>query len=352
VATTTAQTMRIIDPAIDPAWRTLLATCPNAGLFHSPPWMQAIADGYGFAVRGCLVAAASGDPAGAVSYCELDDFVGRRIVSLPFSDACDPLLASSDTWPGLLAALQSHGVPVHLRCLNADRVPAVEGMQIVKKARWHRLSLDGTVDELWRRISPESRRSIRQSERASLEVRPLAGDHDRLEFHQLHVALRKTKYRLLAQPIQFFAAIEQRFHEVGAWHSLAAYLGPRMVAGVVYLRWGDTLYYKFNASAPDALRARPNNRLVWEGVRLAKSQGCRYLDLGPSDDDQPGLIRFKRDFGAEESEVAFLRWTPKNWTDHPERRQLLAEFTRDMTAPAVSNQVAASAGAAFYPFFA
>jgi len=42
-----------------------------------------------------------------------------------------------------------------------------------------------------------------------------------------------------------------------------------------------------------------NSLLVWAGMTLGRALDCRALDLGPSDDDQPGLIRFKRQFGAE-----------------------------------------------------
>jgi hypothetical protein len=87
-------------------------------------------------------------------------------------------------------------------------------------------------------------------------------------------------------------------------------------------------------------------------MRLAKSLGCRFFDFGPSDDHQPGLIRFKQSFGAEESELHFLRWTPENWKDRPERREVLAEVTRSMTDPAVSDEIAADVGALFYRFFA
>lgn len=345
--------VRTIDPLTDPAWRSLLSTCQAATLFHSPPWLQAVADAYGFEIRGHAASAPSGELTGAVAYCEIDDFAGRRIVSAPFSDACDPLVTSAAAWHELLKALQLRGVPLNLRCLREPSVVATKHIQIVKTARWQRISLEGcSIEDLWRRISPVARRGVRSSERAAVEVRPLQGDGDRAAFHQLHVALRKTKYRLLAQPIRFFDALERRFQDEGAWHSLAAYLGQRMVAGTVYLRWADTLYYKFNASAPDMLYARSNNRLVWEGMRLAKSLGCRYLDLGPSDDDQPGLIRFKRSFGAEEEELRFLRWTPDDWTDSPERRKLLAAITRDMTDPSVSHEVAANAGSVFYRFFA
>ena len=349
--TASSLSLRIIDPVSDPAWQFLLAACPAAGLFHSPPWIRAVADGYGFKIRGYLATTAAGDPVGAVPFCEIDDFTGPRIVSLPFSDACDPLVTSVDAWPELLAALQSHGQPVNFRCLEKHLVSATERIEIVKTARWHRLLLDGSMEELWRRVSPEARRAIRRSERAAVEIRPLEGGRGCAEFHKLHVVLRKTKYRLLAQPLRFFEAMEQRFQEAGAWHSLAAYLGQRMVAGTIYLRWGDTLYYKFNASSADALLARPNNRLVWEGVRLAKSLGCRYLDLGPSDYEQPGLIRFKRNFGAKEDELRFLRWTPENWKDCPERRKVLTEVAHHMTDPAISDEVTAEAGSAFYRFF-
>lgn len=344
--------MGIIDPVTDPAWLSLLVACPAAGLFHSPPWIRAIAEGYGFKIRSYLATTTSGQLVGAVAYCEIDDFTGHRIVSLPFSDTCDPLVTSIDAWRELFTALQSRGLSVNLRCLKEHRVLATERIEIVKTAHWHRLSVEGSMEELWRRVSPEARRAIRRSERSAVEVRPLEGDRDRAVFHQLHVALRKAKYRLLAQPLRFFELLEQRFQEIGAWHSLAAHLGPRMIAGAIYLRWGDTLYYKFNASAADALHTRPNNRLVWEGVRVAKSLGCRYLDLGPSDNDQPGLIRFKQSFGAEEYELRFLRWTPVGWQDFPERRKVLTEFTRHMTDPAISNETAADAGSVFYRFFA
>lgn len=349
---TSPLSVRTIDPLTDPAWRDLLIECPAAGLFHSPPWIRAVVDAYGFRIRGYIATTPSGAAAGAVACCEIDDFAGRRLVSVPFSDACDPLVTSVDAWQELLSALQSHGLPVNLRSLWEPRVLATERIEIVKTARWHRIPIDGSTEEIWRRVAPETRRVIRQSERAGVEIRRLEGEGDRAAFHQLHVALRKTKYRLLAQPIRFFEALEKRFQEAGAWHSLGAYVGSRMIAGTIYLRWGDTLYYKFNASALDALNARPNNRLVWDGVLLAKSLGCRYLDLGPSDDDQPGLVRFKRNFGADEYELRFLRWTPENWVDCPERRQNLAEVTRSMTDPATPDEVAADAGAEFYRFFA
>jgi ABC-type lipoprotein release transport system permease subunit len=52
------------------------------------------------------------------------------------------------------------------------------------------------------------------------------------------------------------------------------------------LAWGDTLYYRFNTSEGAALPLRPNDLLLWEGIRMGAALGCRRLDLGRSDDDQ------------------------------------------------------------------
>lgn len=290
--------------------------------------------------------------AGGVAFCELDDFAGPRLVGVPFGDTCDPLLLSASAWPVLVAAMQSKGLPVNFRCLDDKLVGVTPGIKTVKKARWHRIPVDAPIEEVWRRLSPEAKRAIRKSERASVVVRTLSGAGDRGRFHQLHVALRKSKYRLLAQPQRFLEVLERRFLEINGWHSLGAFVDSRMIAATIYLRWGDTLYYKFNASDRENLQLRPNNLLVWEGIKAARALGCRYLDLGPSDDDQPGLIRFKRSFGAEEHELTFLRWNPEGWKPSNERRSVLSTLTSSLTDPSVSDEVAAQAGSVLYRFFA
>jgi CelD/BcsL family acetyltransferase involved in cellulose biosynthesis len=348
---TQAISVSCTDPISDPGWRELLKH-PAAGLFHSPPWLCAIKDAYGFAIRACLATDGENKPVGGLGVCEIDDAAGHRLVTVPFSDSCDPLFNSYDVWRALFRELQSHQLPLNLRCLNEHTISIDKNLTTIKRARWHRLSLSSSPEELWLRMAPGCRRAIRRSNSLGVEVRPLVGDGDRDAFHQLHANLRKQKYRMLAQPVHFFEAIERRFREVDGWHSLGAFLGNRMIAATIYLKWGDTLYYKFNASALDALNTRPNNLLVWSGVTLAQSLGCRFLDLGPSDDDQPGLIRFKQNFGAQEHELRFLRWTPPGWRETTTNRGMLGEITRRLTEPHVPDVVTARAGAVLYRYFA
>lgn len=340
-----------IHPADDESWLALLDN-PAAGLFHSPPWLRALADTYGFAIRAYIARGASGALLGGIPFCEIDDIKGRRIVALPFSDTCDPLALSPDVWNALLARLQSHGVPIHLRSLCIPTGTLGSEVTLVKRARWHRLALAPSPERMWAGLAAPTRRAIRKARRAGVEIRRLGCQEGCAGFHNLHVALRKSKYRMLAQPPEFFKAIASRFGE--AWLPLGAFLGGRLIAATVYLRWGDTLYYKFSASAQDTLAVRPNNLLVWDGILLAQSLGCCTLDLGPSDDDQPGLIRFKRNFGAVQHELQFHQWTPPGWDgSHSARvRGMLDEMVGLLTAPEVPHDITARAGASFYRLFA
>jgi CelD/BcsL family acetyltransferase involved in cellulose biosynthesis len=342
-----------VDPACDPAWVGLLGRHP-ASLFHSPPWLAALREAYGFVTRAHVVQDAAGASIAGLAFCEIDDLLGRRILSLPFSDACDPLVGAAEPWERLYAALTAAGLPMRLRCLDNPVLREDRRFAVTRRAHWHTMPVTGGVDALWSSLAGPARRAIRKAERSGVEIRPLAGGEGVGEFRRLHVALRRRKYRMLAQPLAFFEALRHHFTPVNGWFPVGAFVGPRLVAATVYLRWGDTLYYKFNASSLDDLNLRPNSLLVWAGIRLARSLGCNRLDLGPSDDDQPGLIRFKRNFGAVERELRVLDYRPPGWRDDRADavRRLLGDLTSLLTAAELSDEVAARAGTLLYRFFA
>jgi CelD/BcsL family acetyltransferase involved in cellulose biosynthesis len=170
----------------------------------------------------------------------------------------------------------------------------------------------------------------------------------------LHVMLRRRKYRLLAQSFGFLELLARRFREIDGWLPLGAFHGGRLVAATIYLKWGHTLYYKFNASDQDSLLLRPNDLLLWAGLELGRSLGCDTLDLGLTPLDQAGLIRFKRGFGASQQPLWSVRWTPPGWqcTEGVARRRRLEAAASRWIAPVMSDETAARAGRRLYRFFA
>ena len=147
--------------------------------------------------------------------------------------------------------------------------------------------------------------------------------------------------------------MRRQFSDAKGWFPLAAVLDGRVVAVTVYLRWRDTLYYKFNASLDEALPLRPNNLLVSDGIELACALGCRRFDFGASDEDQPGLAQFKRQFGAQEKPITVASLgRPGDAAREAAGRRLLSEAQFVFCDAAVPDAVTARAGELLYRYFA
>jgi CelD/BcsL family acetyltransferase involved in cellulose biosynthesis len=334
-----------VDALGDARWQRLQAT-RDTSLFHSTPWLGSLAAAYGFRPQACLLID-RGEAVAGLPVCRVADWSGERAVTSPFSDYCDPVVRSQEEWALLFTALRALEMPVSFRW--RDYADSGGRLRLTRCARWHGIRVDASPDALWMRLASSARRAVRKAGREGLAVR-LLGD-DRLdEFMRLHVALRKRKYRLLAQPYAFFKAIRKRFKEADGWFPLAACHDGRVVAVTVYLKWKDQLFYKFNASAADALPRRPNDALLWEGIRLAHTLGCTRLDLGASDDVQPGLIRFKRNYGAEEREIRDYVYDPAT-TPATGRLAVLGRAAELLTLPVVPDPFTRLAGALLYRYF-
>ena len=84
--------MRILeDPISDPQWAALLERHPAASIFHTPGWLNALRQTYGYHPFVITASAGSSLDNGLV-VCQVNSWVSRRLVSVPFSDHCDPLV--------------------------------------------------------------------------------------------------------------------------------------------------------------------------------------------------------------------------------------------------------------------
>ncbi|HET7034691.1 MAG TPA: GNAT family N-acetyltransferase [Thermomicrobiaceae bacterium] len=341
-----------VDPTTDPVWQRLLQRHP-AGLFHSPEWLRVLPATYGLAVESLVLLDDSGEPEAGLPYCVLSDPRGERVASLPFSDYCDPLVSTSEQWQALADGLLALGLPVSLRCLH-NAVPLDDArFPLIKRAHWHGLDLDRSLDDLWMAIDPAARRAIRKAERSGLTVRLAQGEDDLRAFFALHLGIRKYKYGLLAQPFRFFQAIREQFVDSGRFALMLAEMDGEAVGGVLYLAWGETLYYKFSASSLSRLELRPTDLLIWEGIRHAKERGLRRIDLGLSDWDQDGLVRYKRKFASREGTISFLHHASARPATEAEQEvgALLGRLTGLFTDPSVPDPISERAGALLYRYF-
>ncbi|MER5387536.1 GNAT family N-acetyltransferase [Saccharopolyspora sp. NPDC002686] len=347
---TTIAPITTVDPRKDELWRTL-ATGEHGDLFTSPPWIDAVCSTYGFTPAARIALDADGTPRGGLAWVPVSDLRGDRLCSLPFSDWADPVAPDTATWNALVDGLIEPGTSLTLRCLHAAEPVADPRLRITGETVQHTTRIDAPIEDIHRRIDQAARRNIAKAERGGIRVEAISGIRGVQQFHQLQVGLRKRKYRMLAQPVEFFENIWDRFSADCSVVTMLARHAEDTVAGVVFLAWNGILHCKFAASRPDYLAMRPNDAVYWAGIRWAAERGMRAVDWGASDVDQPGLIRFKSKYATDEKRIVALKSAGEPSPAQAEAGRVLGDITRLFTDESVPDRITDEAGALLYRYF-
>ena len=96
-----------IQPLQDPRWGAFLERHPRASVFHTVAWLEALQRTYGYEPVAYTTSPPDGALQNAILFCLVDSWLtGRRLVSLPFSDHCEPLLDGHTEGSMFLSALE------------------------------------------------------------------------------------------------------------------------------------------------------------------------------------------------------------------------------------------------------
>jgi CelD/BcsL family acetyltransferase involved in cellulose biosynthesis len=341
-----------IDPLTDTRWQEL-AECHPSSVFNSPEWMRVVAETYDFEINAYVLLDASGAPQAGIPFCRISDIRGSRIVSIPFSDYSDPLVTTAEQWHMLADKLLAEEQPVIFRCLHNTLPVDDHRLTEFKRAKWHGVDLERDQETIWMSLDGAARRAIKKAQKSGVIIRKSKDKEAVRTFFEMHLGIRKYKYRLVAQPYSFFENIWKYLIDQGDGVVFLAEHEGQVIGGIMFLAWKDTFFYKFNASSLDDLAVRPNDLMVWEGIQYAKEHGYHKFDFGLSDWDQEGLLRYKRKFATEEKTIFFLEHEPDHGTPPYVRqaRQLLPSLTDLFTDDSVPDAITEKAGDVLYRFF-
>jgi CelD/BcsL family acetyltransferase involved in cellulose biosynthesis len=314
--------VHVLAPLTDPRWDDLVARHPRASVFHTRAWLEALARTYGYEPA-VLTTTPAGPLDDGLVFCRVRTWAARRLVSLPFSDHCEPLVDE----PADLAAMvgwfeaevrgrrwrsfevrprTEHGG----RPFRADDGPGtVRGggrpFRAAESRRFvlHTLDLRRPADAVFKGFHPSStQRAIRRAEREGLEHDAGRSQAHLADFFGL-LRLTRRRHGLPPQPLEWFRQLLASFGDRLTIH-LARHEGSA-VAGILTLTCGNTMVYKYGGSdaAHHARGGMPF--LFWRAIQGAQPQGVEQLDLGRSDLGQEGLIAFKDHLGAARSELTY-----------------------------------------------
>lgn len=96
-----------LDPVRDPRWARFVARHPQASVFHSPKWLGALQSAYGYQPVAVSTDDSESELTNGLVYCAVSSWLtGGRLVSLPFSDHCEPLVESASDLEKILLFLE------------------------------------------------------------------------------------------------------------------------------------------------------------------------------------------------------------------------------------------------------
>jgi hypothetical protein len=341
-------------PALE-ALERLSLTGLEDNLFSSPGWIRVLVRAYRARVFVKYLERA-GRPQGKIDtyvfYTEVRNFLEWKVCVLSYCDYCDAHISSPEDWRLIFGALQTEypGYRIVIRSLRDEAARQSGCFQVLSKEYHHVLDLSPDEETLWKNLKGVFRNQVRQATKRGLTAR-ICSSKELWDFYLLHVRLRKQKYGIFAQPFHFFQVIWEEFMAKGNGFLLGAFLPDgKMVGATLYLVCGDTLYYKINTSSRDALEYRSNNLLLWEGIRLAKERGLKFVDLGSSGLHQEGLVAFKDATNAVRREIVHIGYAPKGYRFSQKR--ILKFYTWLFTRPGMPLWLTRWGSQFIYPFLA
>lgn len=105
-----------VNPLHDPRWPELVDRHLRVSVFHTNGWLEALQRTYAYEPVAFTTSAPAAELRKMVVFCEIRSWLtGRRVVSLPFSDHCEPLVDGSASLAVMREHLQTVGRARRLR---------------------------------------------------------------------------------------------------------------------------------------------------------------------------------------------------------------------------------------------
>lgn len=230
---------------------------------------------------------------------------------MPFSDHASPLLEAGQSLEDVLSTLSSkEGANYqYMEIRPTAGWTGARQFQSSSQFFWHRLSLDPELDALLGKFHKSCvQRNIRRAERERLEYE--SGNSEKLLQHfYLLLSMSHRRHHIPPQPIGWFRNIVQVLGKMA--NIRVALRNNQAVAALLTLSYKQTVVYKYGGSDERYHSLGGMPFLFWQTIQEAKKDGFTELDLGRSDRDNAGLIKFKEHWGARRNTLEYWRYSAK-----------------------------------------
>ena len=294
-------------------WDSFINSHPEGTPFHLSCWLRTIADTYSYEPWLYVLEDETAQISGVLPAFLLKSMIkGCRLITLPFSDYCYPLVQSEDG--------QHHMISYVLDKMK-NRIKYMEirgplgihpGFSSHISYKRHAIKLCSDFGEVKKDIDKRTiQYCVRKAQREGVEIREDNSPYGLETFYRLNELTRK-KHGVPAQPRSFFRNLQKNILERGYGSIYIACLQSTAIAAGFFISHKDTVYYKYNASDPIFMKKySPNHLLTWTAIEDACHKGFQFFDFGRSSANNLGLIRYKEMWGAISSDLPYFYFPPQ-----------------------------------------
>ena len=331
-----------LNPLADSRWDAFVDGNPRATVYQRSCWLRALSLTY----NSDLFCVVTEDPrtqkiVGGMAFMPLKSlWTGRRLVSLPLTSYCDPLVDDAYILPLARYALAERPDSNSLE-LKLSRPPG-KSLVLNDHGTWDAslsyetsiLDLDRPLDQLFDALHHSCiRRKIRKAEKLGMQVGEATNDDGLRTFYALHTSVRK-KHGLPPQPYRFFENMLHQLRADGYIRIPVIRYDGDIVASAIVLSTNKKQHLEYIACKQDCFSLGANQMLLWEIIKAAHSSGALELDFGRSAIDNDSLTNFKERWGAKSHQLYYYNFPASKKaserTGGNPKRELLTSLNRHL----------------------
>lgn len=293
---------------------TFLNISTNSSVYHHPAWLKAITKTFGHKGFYIIIKKENDEIVGLVPITLIKSFItGKRILSLPFSTYCDPLLPGN-LFNGLVSFLHENFRDYYKTEFRSLQKPElnIDNHTITSNYVTNILELKSSPDELLKSLPKTSiRQRIIRTEINKLTVR-FDTSKQFLNILYLHISRLRINKNLPPLPYTFYHNILEELKKFNLVKiGIVEHSGITIGAALILL-FKDKYYIEYSASSEEYLHLFPNHKLYWEIIKLAYLDNAKFVDFGRSLNYNQSLINFKKNWNSDTIPLHYIHIPQSN----------------------------------------
>lgn len=300
--------IKIINPNDYPGWDDMLLSSKDYSFFHTSVWGKVLCESYNY--TGFYFSIFNhGQLAVSIPVMEIKSILtGKRGVSLPFTDDCEPIIMDDVPAQALIDFIKAYGIKQGWEYLEFRGRHSCFDEEISSANYFgHVLDLLRKEKDIFSNFRKGTKSAIKQAMAEDVGAKISNSLEAVNEFYKLNCITRR-RHGLPPQPYHFFKNVYDHIISKDLGVVVLGSFRNNPIAGGVFFHFGKKAIYKYGASDINYQHLRPNNLIIWEAIKWYTERGYKSFCFGRTEAENQGLRIFKNGWGTDERIIKYYKY--------------------------------------------